>query len=973
MKVFKYIFFLLFCLLVKSSFTEAACQFTYTINIAHTSCGQNNGVIQISNVSGGSAPYSFNLDNQGAVGSGNFTGVAHGSHIMCIIDANNCTFYLPTIIINNSSAITTASIYSLNTSCGSNNGNITIGSVIGGQAPYTYSLNSQGFVTNNVFTNLNPANYIVNVKDNQGCLYQSQAVNIAQSFGMQGVVTTPINTACDSTNGEVHINGMIGGTPPFLYNFNNQGYSSSADYYNLSVGSYSLYVSDSSNCIYHAPDIGVNPTDGINFIFTSHEDANCNQQNGSIVIDSIDGGVAPYTYNLNGAGYTTSNVFTQLAAGVYTLSVKDNAGCAYQAANVFIANNVSSNGTPSITIEAESPLICSNATTKIKIKDIQNQGLTPTYQWYMVVFGNTQLIAGANADELVIPSVFNGFSVNGVQFYVKMFSSDNCVLNNVAISNYVNLNVLNNNVDQTTDFAANVSQLTQAPYEVQFNNTSFYQINRKYTWGFGDGSIYEGVTPPKHVYALPGNYTVSMMVQDLSSGCMDTLIRESYIQIAGSSATCNAAVNIFPSDSIHLCYLEKKWIYTTTTASNPSFQWFKNGMLLGGEVDDSLLVSNDGIYSVVVYESQGCPIMSNNVHVRMSYQPTPIPEISSSGSIGDCSNAANITLTCSSGYSNYKWSTGASTQSITVNRAGLFELNALDVSGCRLSSNLVRLNNASIDVTDVCMVSYDSLANRNRIVWQKNLTQLAATDSFLVYEYLKNHSYRLIKQISKNAISDVLSNSSNPYLKSYPYFLASTDTCGNKVFSEKKRNNIFLQVNAGMGVYRQLSWSAYIDTIPFYYKIYRYTVSSVKCIDSVPSTHPFYIDQTSDNINAQYKVAVYFTDACVIENSTSYIGSFSNTAYNNVVAIPMQVGVQEQEEKLYTRCYPNPTSNELTVESSTNILSISITDIYGRTVQKYDDIHAQSHVLQVESLSNGFYQIHLFTANQHRALQFVKQ
>jgi hypothetical protein len=118
---------------------------------------------------------------------------------------------------------------------------------------------------------------------------------------------------------------------------------------------------------------------------------------------------------------------------------------------------------------------------------------------------------------------------------------------------------------------------------------------------------------------------------------------------------------------------------------------------------------------------------------------------------------------------------------------------------------------------------------------------------------------------------------------------------------------------------------------------------------------------------------VYFTDACVIENGISYIGSFSNTAYNNVVAIPMQVGVQEQEVKLSTRCYPNPTSNELTVESSTNILSISITDIYGRTVQKYDDIHAQSHMLQVESLSNGFYQIHLFTAYQHRALQFVKQ
>lgn len=952
---------ILFLLVINSlsSTLKASCTYQYTLALAHTSCGASNGVVSITNVSGGTAPYTFTFDNQQTNNTGSFANIAAGSHIASITDATNCVFYLPTIIIHSSTAITNVAVYSLATSCGSNNGAITLSTVTGGQPPYTYKLNTQPYVSTNVFTNLNPGNYMVQVKDNLGCTFQVPTISIAQSYGMQGVATTTISTPCDSANGEVHINGMIGGTPPFLYNFNNQGFSNTTDYYSLSVGSYSLQVLDSSNCLFNAALVGVNSTDGIQMVYTSHENATCNQQNGKIVIDSVVGGHPPYSFNVNNIGFVSATSFNQLSAGVYTLLVNDSMGCSYQAPNEFIANDVIGNGVPSIIIEAEKELICSNASTRIRIKAIEHQGVTPTYQWYMVVFGNTQLISGANSEELLVPPVFNGFSVNGVQFYVKMYSSDNCVVNNEAVSNYVNINVLNNTVDQTTDFSASPTQVSNSPYEVTFTNTSFYQINRSYVWSFGDGSIYEGITPPKHRYALPGNYTVSLFVKDLSSGCTDTLFREGYVQVSGASSNCNDTINVFPSDSVTLCYLEKKWIYVQSDAPNASYQWFKNGMLLGGEVNDSLRVNSEGVYSAVVYSNQACPMPSPNIHVRMSYVPSTIPEVASSGSIGDCSSPTNMILNASTGFSNYRWNTGSNSQSIQVHEAGLYQVTAQDVFGCVLHSNLIRLNSASIPVTNLCMASFDSLANRNRVVWTKNPTWINATDSFFVFDYQNDDTYHIIKKQGKASLGSVLSSSSNPYVKSYDYILASSDTCGNKVFSEQKRNNIFLQVNAGMGVYRQLSWSAYRDTLPFYYKIYRYTVGSVLCIDSVPSNKLYYIDQTSNDINAQYKVAVYFADACTLENGSSYIGSFSNAAYNNVVAIPMQVNIPESSSDAVISCYPNPSATVCTLESSEAFNGYTLFDVYGRTVLQESFAQTKTFVVDLHTLAAGMYHLRL--------------
>jgi gliding motility-associated-like protein len=52
--------------------------------------------------------------------------------------------------------------------------------------------------------------------------------------------------------------------------------------------------------------------------------------NGTIEIDSVQGGIPPYLYSLNGQPFQTGNQFGNLAAGQYTLTVQDVTGCEWE-------------------------------------------------------------------------------------------------------------------------------------------------------------------------------------------------------------------------------------------------------------------------------------------------------------------------------------------------------------------------------------------------------------------------------------------------------------------------------------------------------------------------------------------------------------------------------------------------------------------------------------------------------------------
>ncbi len=57
------------------------------------------------------------------------------------------------------------------------------------------------------------------------------------------------NTSCNLSNGAVTFNLVSSGTPPYSYNFNNQGFTNTTTFNNLFEGSYPVVVKDANDCI----------------------------------------------------------------------------------------------------------------------------------------------------------------------------------------------------------------------------------------------------------------------------------------------------------------------------------------------------------------------------------------------------------------------------------------------------------------------------------------------------------------------------------------------------------------------------------------------------------------------------------------------------------------------------------------------------------------------------------------------------
>ncbi|MBS1734856.1 MAG: T9SS type A sorting domain-containing protein, partial [Bacteroidetes bacterium] len=222
---------------------------------------------------------------------------------------------------------------------GTNDGTITVTPT--GVGPFTYSWTgvtgsgnpaSTPFSAGNVssLTGLPIGYYNVAITDanlNTGVI---TGIHVGYAFSVYVTNSGSISSACSNT-GSIILYGNAG-VLPYTYSIDGTNYQASNTFLNLAAGSYTGYVKDGAGCISTksitvaaAPPIVVSP-----FVRNASSCSN----DGSIEVYRS-GGISPYTYSIDGTNYQTSNKFLNLAAGTYTVYVKDSKGCvASQSATV---------------------------------------------------------------------------------------------------------------------------------------------------------------------------------------------------------------------------------------------------------------------------------------------------------------------------------------------------------------------------------------------------------------------------------------------------------------------------------------------------------------------------------------------------------------------------------------------------------------------------------------------------------------
>ncbi len=300
--------------------TTSSLVITSVSKVAASTC-KDDGSITI-NRSGGTAPFSYSLNNINYFSGNIFTNLAAGNFTAYVKDANGCIATVSDVIIKTSTLVI-VNLFKITPSGCSADGTLTLDAT-GGTPPYQYSLNNIVYFSSNKFLNLAAGSYTTYVKDARGCITVRSEVLNQYSPLVISSVTRVAPSACGNSNGSLTIN-KSGGTTPFTYSINNINYFTSNVFSNLASGTYITYVKDIKGCIASLPATINAPSSLVITSLTKVAASGCNA-NGSITINRT-GGTPPFLYSLNNVNYFSSNIFTNLAGGSYTAYVKDASGC----------------------------------------------------------------------------------------------------------------------------------------------------------------------------------------------------------------------------------------------------------------------------------------------------------------------------------------------------------------------------------------------------------------------------------------------------------------------------------------------------------------------------------------------------------------------------------------------------------------------------------------------------------------------
>jgi gliding motility-associated-like protein len=303
------------------------------------------------------APLSYSINNGASYQAGNtFTISTPGTYTVRIKDGNGCTANSNVVIVDSMLGLT--AVLDKNITCSIPTAAQVTLTANGGTAPYTYESKESGVYTamaSNVFNTMAAGSYTFRVTDSRGCTFETTTpiiITTPVNPDITNVVQTQFISCHGDTNAAISITiDNTLGQAPFVYNvFNN---TTSVDYgtqtSGLTAGDYIITVTDAKGC---KDTFLINIAEPAAILVAHHAvPITCSGggvSKGSVIVDSVSGGVGPYNYFVTGVnGYnqselnnlgTTSVSFNVVDFGIYQINVVDSNGCSVLIQNVLVAS-----------------------------------------------------------------------------------------------------------------------------------------------------------------------------------------------------------------------------------------------------------------------------------------------------------------------------------------------------------------------------------------------------------------------------------------------------------------------------------------------------------------------------------------------------------------------------------------------------------------------------------------------------------
>ena len=664
---------------------------TVVINATNVKCYGSSDGSASTTVTGGKAPYAYVWSNGSAAAS--ISAIKAGTYTVTVTDANGCSAIKSVTITEPTDIFVSAT--SVNVKCnGANDGSATA-TAIGGTAPITFTWSNA--TSGAIASSLVAGTYTVTATDANGCS-KSTSVTITQPNALD-VKTTTVNVNCFGSNTGSIVANVTGGTGTIYYDWSTGDKTSAIT--SITAGTYGLTVTDANGCkkvtsvtVSQPSDIAVN---------ISNTSVKCNGGNDGSATANVSGGTAPYTYAWSNA--TTSATISGVTAGTYTVTITDKNGC------VKIASTTINESSTIVLTTSNTAVKCNGGSTGSATVTASGGTGTLTYAWSNGA--TTATIANVAAGTYTVTVT----DANSCKKSTIVSVNQPSVLTATATSNNVKCNGANDGsatvtaVGGTAPYSyawsnnagttASVNGLAAATYSVTVTDANGCTATSTVTISqpaqlvatpskvnikcngdkVGSASVtVTGGTAP-YTYAWTNGATTAT-TSNLSAGQYDVVVTDANGCKVNASVVITepTLLVISTSKTDSKCFGANIGTATVTATGGTapySYVWNTGNP---GQFTNTMSNLPAGTYNVVVTDANGC---SKTANVTVGQGADINASIASTNVKCNGGNDGSATATVTSaGTFAYKWSTNATTASISNLVAGTYSVTVTSADGC---------------------------------------------------------------------------------------------------------------------------------------------------------------------------------------------------------------------------------------------------------------------------------------------------
>jgi len=724
---------------------------------------------------------------------------------------------------------------------------------------------------------------------------------------------TSDNLLCNGDNtGRIALN-VSGGTSPYTYTWNNNAETAIIE--NLAAGEYSCTVTDRNSCTV-SQSFTITQPDSL-LVQTEVTNLSCwNSDDGAISV-SVTGGTQPYSYLWND-GVTTADR-TNLYAVTYGLMVTDANGC-----NVATFPTVWHPDPITFWVTNQTDITCFGA----------NDGTISTG-----IRGGTRPYSYTWSDEA---TTANRTDLSAGYYRLTVTDANSCVA------------TLSANVTEPDELVAvaNVSPIICAGDVAQLSAsaTGGTGVYAQYFWFREENTTSPVCVQPNYQNVAPGTY---YLVAKDSHNCTDTIQvvvedAESHnFAVSVTNATCNGASN--------------GAIAITAEGENIgdfAFAW--SNSISSNNNANSLEAGN---YSVTITDANNCTTVIDTVVSE--------PEVQQAGNLGDIMICEGSEFLFDVGsHASYQWSTGATTQSISISEEGTYSVTVTDNQNCH-SYYVANISYRHPYTGDKLAMA--SVTETNSVILRWNKTENQGTAQYRIYRD-SGEGFSQLASVNFDAepmYEDTTASTSEIY---YKYKVTTVSNCGDESETDDFHRTIILAAICDPNNVCNLNWSPYMGiTETFTYILAGNSPETLEVVDSVLFSTYNYVQMNQYEGGTYYRIMIKMSHPLVVGTETY------DRIYSNIVRCggsdPVDPPVMADESNLSNiSAYPNPFGDAITIEFESNgfdNVEYEVVNAIGQIV--VEDKNATSPIVIGSELERGFYIVRLRSGDEVYNLKISKQ